>query len=120
VARHLERAVGAHACFETCGAPVELSTVCFRYLPRWARDASARRSGRARARLTRVQLVLQQEVERQGFAWFPAIVLRGEVFFRLGVFNYRTTEKDVDETLAHIVRTAARLGLDAVRDDGTM
>jgi aromatic-L-amino-acid decarboxylase len=114
VARHLERAVTAQPCFETVGAPLELSSLCFRYLPRWARGASVR-SARQRGRLNRVQLALQHEVERQGLAWFPAIVLRGEVFFRFGVFNYRTSERDIDDTLAHIRRTASRLGLDPPR-----
>jgi hypothetical protein len=54
-------------------------------------------------------------VERRGFAWFPAIVLRGEVYLRLGISNYRTTEQDVDDALAHIRRTAVRLGLDQRR-----
>lgn len=115
VARHLERAVAAQTCFEACGAPLELSSVCFRYLPRWARGAPRRRTARARERLNRVQVTLQQAVERQGFTWFPAIVLRGEVYFRLGIFNYRTTERDVDDALAHIRRMGARLGLDAAR-----
>jgi aromatic-L-amino-acid decarboxylase len=111
VTHHLARAVAAQACFEACGAPVELASVCFRYLPRWARGGLARRDASDRARVNGVQLQLQQEVERRGFAWFPAIVLRGEVYLRLGISNYRTSERDVDDTLAHIRRTALRLGL---------
>jgi aromatic-L-amino-acid decarboxylase len=114
VARHLERAVAAQPCFEAAGAPLELASLCFRYLPRWARGASPR-SARERRRLNRAQLSLQHAIERRGFAWFPAIDLRGDVFFRLGIFNYRTSERDVDDTLAHIRRTAARLGLDRAR-----
>jgi aromatic-L-amino-acid decarboxylase len=112
VTRHLERTVRAHACFELCAAPVELASVCFRYVPRWARGASAPHGMRARGRLNGVQVELQQEVERRGFAWFPAVVLRGDVYLRLGISNYRTSERDVDDTLAYIRRTAVRLGLD--------
>jgi aromatic-L-amino-acid decarboxylase len=112
VTRHLERAVRAQSCFEICRAPVELANVCFRYLPRWARGAATRRGERTRQRLNRVQVQLQQEVERRGFAWFPAVVLQKDVYLRFGISNYRTSERDVDATLAHIRRTASRLGLD--------
>jgi aromatic-L-amino-acid decarboxylase len=112
VARYLERAVAADARFEACGAPVELASVCFRYLPRWARGlARAARSAVRRRRLNAAQTAIQQAVERRGFAWFPTIVLRDEVYFRFGVFNPRTGERDVDGVLAHILGTAARLGL---------
>jgi aromatic-L-amino-acid decarboxylase len=113
VTRHLERVVRARAWFEICEAPVELASVCFRYVPRWARGASARRGASTRKRLNRVQVELQQEVERRGFAWFPAVVLQGDVYLRLGICNYRTSERDVDLTLAHIRRTAIRLHLDS-------
>jgi aromatic-L-amino-acid decarboxylase len=116
VARHLERAVAADSCFEGCGVSAELASVCFRYLPAWARaGAAARRGPRARQRLNAAQTAIQQAVERGGFAWFPTIVLRGDVYFRFGVFNARTRERDVDETLAHVRRTAALLGLEAGR-----
>lgn len=117
VARHLERAVAADVRFEACGVPVELASVCFRYLPRWARrwDASERHDARARERLNTAQTTIQQAVERGGFAWFPTILLRGDVYFRFGVFNHRTSGRDVDDVLAHILRTAARLGLESER-----
>ena len=96
-----------------CGAPVELANVCVRYLPRWARGASSARGRRERERLNRAQVAIQREVERRGFAWFPAVVLNEDVYLRLGISNYRTSERDVEATLAHIRRTASRLGLDA-------
>jgi L-2,4-diaminobutyrate decarboxylase len=114
VAAHLGRKVDADRRFEACGAPIALSSVCFRYLPAWARDRvpGALRSPRARTRLDAAQRAIQQEVERRGFAWFPVIALGGAVWFRLGVFNYRTTNHDVDRVLEHIVRVAADLGVD--------
>ncbi|HEX9427446.1 MAG TPA: hypothetical protein VGA64_06620, partial [Candidatus Polarisedimenticolia bacterium] len=98
--------------FEAIEAPVDLASVCFRYLPAWARPLTrAERSRPAlRERLNGLQKSIQQEIERRGFAWFPTIVLRGEVHFRFGVFNYRTTEKDVDAVLDHIVKVAASRG----------
>ena len=50
-------------------------------------------------------------MERRGFAWFPIVRLRGEVYFRFGVFNYRSTTRDVDATLTHIATVARALRL---------
>jgi glutamate/tyrosine decarboxylase-like PLP-dependent enzyme len=121
VARYLERAVAAEPRFEACDAPVELASVCFRYLPRWARrQASQARSAAGRRRLNAAQTAIQQAIERGGFAWFPTIVLRDTVYFRFGVFNPRTSERDVDKVLAHVLRTAARLGLERDLGGGRM
>jgi len=106
VARLLERRVLSDPRFETCGAPVDLSTVVLRYLPAWARADARVRGVAARRRLDRVQLRIQHAVERSGEAWFPAIVLDGQVWLRIGVFNYRTTEQDIDRLLRAIVRAA--------------
>jgi aromatic-L-amino-acid decarboxylase len=107
VAFHLERRVRSAADFEPFAAPVELASVCFRYLPEWARALAPeeRAEGGAQARLNRVQTAIQQVTEREGYAWFPAIVLRGAVYFRFGVFNYLTAPGDVDDVLARIRRT---------------
>ena len=113
VARHLADRVAADARFDDCGAPVDLASVCVRYLPPWARggDRARLRRPRARARLNQVQTTLQGEVERRGFAWFPIVRLQGEVYFRFGIFNHRTTARDVDATLAHIAAVARALRL---------
>jgi aromatic-L-amino-acid decarboxylase len=96
VARYLERRVLSDPRFETCGAPVDCATVVLRYRPR---DAAGRH-------LDRVQLRIQHAVERSGEAWFPAIRLAGAVWLRIGIFNYRTDEADVDRLLRTIVRAA--------------
>jgi len=113
IAHHLERRVKADERFEAHPAPVELASVCFRYLTARARRLTPEDRSRpaARTRLNFVQKRIQQAVERGGFAWFPTIVLGGDVYFRFGIFNYRTTEQDVDDVLEHIVRTARRLRL---------
>jgi aromatic-L-amino-acid/L-tryptophan decarboxylase len=109
VAAHLEKEVARQDCFEAFRAPVELASVCFRYLPPWARrlEAAARSRPRASARLNRVQAAIQQAIEKGGYTWFPAIILDRAVYFRFGVFNYLTTPADVDAVLAHIRRTAS-------------
>ena len=119
VAAHLARRVAADRRYEACGAPVELASVCFRYLPVWARagaGAAAGRSPRDRARLDAAQRAMQQEVERRGYAWFPTVMIDGAVWFRFGVFNHRTTTRDVDRVLAHLARVAGDLGFE--RDRG--
>jgi len=115
VAAHLAHRVATDRRYETCGAPVELASVCFRYLPAWARagaGAPASRSARDRDRLDTVQRAMQQEVERRGYAWFPTVMIDGAVWFRFGVFNHRTTTRDVDRVLAHLARVAADLGFE--------
>jgi len=112
VARYLEKEVGRHDCFERLQTPVECASVCFRYLPLRYRRMSeqTRSSATARSQLNRVQIRIQQEVERGGYAWFPTIVIGRTVFFRFGIFNYMTGPRDVDAVLAHIRRTASYLG----------
>ncbi len=112
IAFEIERRVKEDDAFEIFPAPVELASVCFRYLPPWARRLTARERARpaSRARLNRTQKAIQQAIERSGFAWFPTIVLREEVWLRFGVFNYRTTERDVAavlRTIRHVGRQAA-------------
>jgi glutamate/tyrosine decarboxylase-like PLP-dependent enzyme len=106
VARHLERRVADDPRFETCGAPVDLATVVLRYLPPWARGPAGRSSARGARRLDALQTRIQHRVERSGEAWFPAIRLDGAVWLRIGVFNWRTTETDVDRLLRAVARAA--------------
>jgi aromatic-L-amino-acid decarboxylase len=111
VARHLEGQVRRQDCFQPLAAPAECASVCFRYLPAWARrmPPGALERPSVRNRLNRVQVRIQQAVERRGFAWFPTIAMGRTVFFRFGIFNYLTRNEDVDAVLAHIRRTALSL-----------
>ena len=52
-------------------------------------------------------MAIQQAIERSGKAWFPVIALKEGVYFRFGIFNYRTTSRDVDAALRLIRKTAA-------------
>ena len=115
VAEHLAREVGRLECFEPLDVPVEMTCVCARYLPRWARRLPPRERARprARARLNRTQVAIQQAVEKGGFAWFPATMIDGSVYLKFGVFNYQTGPEDVDAVLRRIRRTASALGLES-------
>lgn len=113
VAVYLDQRVRSLDCFEPFHAPMECASVCFRYLPEWARGASPGAPERpaARDRLNRAQVLIQQAVEKGGFAWFPTIAMGRTVYFRFGVFNYQTGRKDVDAVLDHIRRTAGSIRL---------
>jgi aromatic-L-amino-acid/L-tryptophan decarboxylase len=113
VARHLEAEVRRRDWLEPHPAPMECASLCFRYLPLWARRLApgARAVPSRRVRLNRVQVLIQQKVERRGFAWFPTIAMDRTVYFRFGIFNYLTRDADVDSVLAHIRRVASTLGL---------
>jgi aromatic-L-amino-acid decarboxylase len=113
VAAHLDRRLRILDCFEPFHAPMECASVCFRYLPEWARGALPGTLERpaARDRLNRAQVLIQQAVEKGGFAWFPTIAMGRTVYFRFGVFNYQTGRKDVDAVLDHIRRMAASMRL---------
>ena len=111
VAAHLERRVAADPAFEPSGAPVDLASLCFRYRPGWSRRAGRGTRLADRRRLDRTQLLLQQEVERRGFAWFPTVRMGDAVWLRFGVFNPRTTPADVDAVLAHLKRVAGAIGI---------
>jgi aromatic-L-amino-acid decarboxylase len=115
VAEHLSREVRRQECYEPLDVPVEMTCVCVRYLPRWARrlPPRARSRPRARARLNRAQIAIQQAVEKGGFAWFPTTMIDGRVYLKFGVFNYLTGPEDVDAVLRRIRRTASSLGLEA-------
>ncbi|MCZ6695453.1 MAG: pyridoxal-dependent decarboxylase, partial [Acidobacteria bacterium] len=107
-ALQIERQVRRLDCFELHPAPVELGSVCFRYLPPWARrrPSGPRMRRAARGRLDRAQVAIQQQIEKTGRAWFPVILLSRGIYFRLGVFNYRTGADDVEATL-RLIREAA-------------
>jgi aromatic-L-amino-acid decarboxylase len=111
LARHLDACARRDGRFETCGAAVDLASVCLRYLPAWARglDAAALREPGRRARLNALQRRLQQAVEREGRAWFPALWLGDTVWLRFGVFNDRTSARDAEATLAIVARAGERL-----------
>jgi aromatic-L-amino-acid decarboxylase len=115
VAEHLARELRRQECFEALPIPVETTSVCARYLPRWARrlPSGARARPRVRKRLNRAQVRIQHAIEAGGAAWFPVTVRDGEVFLKFGVFNYLTGPEDVDAVLRLIRRTASSLGLEA-------
>jgi aromatic-L-amino-acid decarboxylase len=68
-------------------APVELSTVCFRYVPDKNLDNET---------LDSLQFKILKYVEDSGEAFFTAAVLKGKVALRVCFANHRTTFEDME------------------------
>jgi glutamate/tyrosine decarboxylase-like PLP-dependent enzyme len=92
-------------------APVELSICCFRYLPKGMRErlAAAETQERSRldAELDELNAALMHSVQRGGRAYLSNVTLAGRYGLRACIVNFRTTRKDINQTL-DIVRDAAR------------
>jgi glutamate/tyrosine decarboxylase-like PLP-dependent enzyme len=98
-ARYLEELVNASEDFEML-APVELSIVCFRYLPK-------NFSGDLNAFNERTLVALQ----RAGSSYLSNATVRGRFALRACVLNYRTTKADMERLLEDVRRAAGEHGL---------
>jgi aromatic-L-amino-acid/L-tryptophan decarboxylase len=81
--------------------PVELSVVCFRYVP-------PGRMGDA-AWLDALNKALVERIQAEGRAFLTGTVLRGRFALRACVLHYGTTETDVDALVDVVRETGARL-----------
>ncbi|WP_120676198.1 pyridoxal phosphate-dependent decarboxylase family protein [Micromonospora musae] len=108
-ARHLGELVDASDEFELL-APVGLSIVCFRYLPRTMRDEP--RSDADEQRLDRLNERIMVALQQGGSSYLSNASVAGRFALRGCVLNYRTTRRDM-EILLDDVRRAARQVLDA-------
>jgi glutamate/tyrosine decarboxylase-like PLP-dependent enzyme len=80
-------------------APVELSIVCFRYVPDgWSRDDG---------RLDDLNKRLMEAIQAGGEAFVSGTVLGGSFSLRACIIHYATTEQDL-EALVEIVRKTGR------------
>jgi glutamate/tyrosine decarboxylase-like PLP-dependent enzyme len=83
-------------------APVELSIVCFRYVPRG--------SPRTEEELNTLNQRIMEAVQSEGEAFVSGTVLVGKFALRACVLHYGTTEQDLEALLAAVIRTGLRLG----------
>lgn len=81
--------------FEVCCEP-DFALVCLRFAP----------PGRSPEQQDELNRRIQRAVEASGEAWFATTVLRGRKVLRINIESFRTTEADVDRTLAAIARAA--------------
>jgi glutamate/tyrosine decarboxylase-like PLP-dependent enzyme len=100
LARRLAAMVDAAPDLE-CTAPVTLSIVCFRYVPRgWSRDDP---------RLDALNKTIMQETQAGGEAFVTNAVVRGRFALRACILHYATTEDDLAALLDVVRRTGARI-----------
>ena len=78
-------------------APVELSICCFRYVPR---------RGMSDAELNQLNERVMERVQKGGRAYLSNATVNGRFALRACITNFRTTKRDIEETIA-AVRDAA-------------
>jgi glutamate/tyrosine decarboxylase-like PLP-dependent enzyme len=96
LAQRLARNVAKQADLELL-APVELSAVCFRY------------RGGDPARLDAINEDILRRVVRRGRVYISNATLAGRFALRACVTNHRSTEADVDEVVAEVLRAATEI-----------
>jgi glutamate/tyrosine decarboxylase-like PLP-dependent enzyme len=99
-ARLLAELIGAEASLELL-APVELSTVCFRWA---AADAEM---------LNDRNEEILREVNREGRVWLSNASVRGALGLRACVTNHRTTEQDMRTVVEDVLAAADRVAATA-------
>ena len=93
-------------------APVQLSIVCFRYIPSplralMATPRDANEQAQLELEVNRLNERIMHRVQRGGQAYLSNAVLRGKFALRACIINFRTTRADIDKTL-ETVREAGR------------
>jgi glutamate/tyrosine decarboxylase-like PLP-dependent enzyme len=104
LARHLASLIDASPDLERA-APVELSIVCFRYVPP-ALDLTEEE-------LDALNKAIMEEVQTGGEAFLTQAVLHGRFVLRANVLHYATTAEDIEALVEIIQRTGARLARSA-------
>ena len=82
-------------------APVELSIVCFRYVPPGAQEDDGA--------LDALNKALVEAVQAGGETFLTATVVRGRFALRACVLHYDTTEADIRTLVDTVRRAGARL-----------
>jgi aromatic-L-amino-acid decarboxylase len=80
--------------------PRELGIVCFRYLPAAARDEPS---------LDCINLAIAEDLRAGGRAFLSTTRLNGRVALRLCCINWRTTGRDVEETIRLLLDAGQRI-----------
>ncbi|HEV3470056.1 MAG TPA: pyridoxal-dependent decarboxylase [Pyrinomonadaceae bacterium] len=109
LAEHLGALVRDSEDFELL-APVTLGVCCFRYVPEGARRGLETAAGEGRelldARLDELNARVMHRVQRGGVAYLSNAVLRGRFALRASITNFRTTRRDLADTLDAVRRAA--------------
>src|SRR5262249_36887855 len=86
-------------------APVELSIVCFRYVPESLRGDEER--------LNALNKTLMETIQSEGETFLSSTVLNGRFALRACVLHYATTEEDIAALVEVVRRAGARLAAHA-------
>jgi aromatic-L-amino-acid/L-tryptophan decarboxylase len=81
---------------------VHTAVCCFRFIPEEARDSDGQT-------LDRLQMALQQRVERSGAAWFSTTVLHGRRALRVNINSFLTEQRHVNDLLRLLQREGENL-----------
>ncbi len=82
-------------------APVELSIVCFRYIP------LGRRQGEEE--LNALNRKIMETIQSEGEAFLSGTDLRGKFALRACILHYGTSEQDIEGLVATVLRAGGRL-----------
>lgn len=105
-ARHCADLVGASGDLELM-APVELSIVCFRYVP--ARLRGRTRSGDEEQEIDDLNQRIMHAMQRGGGSYVSNASIGGRFALRACVLNYRTTRRDMEILLEDVRRAAVQV-----------
>jgi glutamate/tyrosine decarboxylase-like PLP-dependent enzyme len=105
LAKYLGELVSEADDFELL-APVELSICCFRYVPESVKDR-LRTDGQVEIELNELNEKIMSRVQRSGRAYISNATINGKFALRVCITNFRTTERDLEETL-NVIREAAK------------
>jgi glutamate/tyrosine decarboxylase-like PLP-dependent enzyme len=99
--RYLATRIDRLENFQRVG-PVHTAVCCFRFIPQEAR-------GHDGATLDRLQMALQQRVERSGAAWFSTTILHGRRALRVNINSFLTEQRHVEDLLELLQREGLNL-----------
>lgn len=106
-ARYCAELVGTSADLELM-APVELSIVCFRYLPEHLRTGAPHTADDARY-IDDLNQRIMLAMQRGGGSYVSNATVGGRFALRACVLNYRTNRRDMEILLADVRRAAAEV-----------
>jgi aromatic-L-amino-acid decarboxylase len=81
---------------------VHTAVCCFRFMPQSARALDG-------AAIDRLQMALQQRIERSGAAWFSTTVLHGRRALRVNINSFLTERRHIDDLLELLKREGDHL-----------
>lgn len=104
MAAYLAERINAAPDFELLAAPV-LSICCFRYVPERLQTAAS--GNEVNRELDELNTNIMNAVQRGGRAYLSSASIAGKFALRVCITNFRTSRKDIDETL-EVIRDAAK------------